>query len=83
MTDDKVAHLLRCSECRKGVQLYTETPIPCPYCKGRKWTNRCERLTIKERCQIYKRTGILPIDHDMGAIQTLTIMAAASLTGRK
>ncbi len=51
--------LLRCVDCRKGLDTSLTNGIICPYCGGRTWTTRVGTLSLWEVLKLLKGTGVL------------------------
>ena len=75
--------LMRCNDCRGFVQLKSETPKRCPKCFSQRQTIQAGELTQKEQCQIYHRTGIMVLNRGTSSLEKITLIARATLTGRK
>ncbi len=50
--------LLRCYDCRKGLDISNMVGGECPYCFGRRWTTMVGRLTLWEKIRLYRMSGI-------------------------
>lgn len=51
--------LLRCKECRKGLDTSLSSGKACPVCGGRQWTNRVGRLSLWETFRLWRETGVV------------------------